>query len=286
MRVRAGLGAEYADGLVADLPPVAVRAVQEIPTPPLTDPGDVRAARRRHRSRPGSVAPSAPGHRPGERRTRVRSPTHLVRRRARRRSRSTSARPAAREVGRRHPVAGQEPLHVRRGGVAWRSGVDHGDPAPRPAQHESRAQAGGPAADHHHVIAPVSSMAITSAAQRAPTARLLTTFVAVSGNTWWTGRMETSPAITAVLAEVGPRLKRVRTQRRRDADRTGRRDRDLQEHPVPAGIGPTQAQPRAAPADRPGPSDPARRVGRRTRRSATPESGSSPARRTAASSCP
>ncbi len=38
----AGLRAENPDGLVADLPPVAVRAVQEIPAPPLADPGDLR----------------------------------------------------------------------------------------------------------------------------------------------------------------------------------------------------------------------------------------------------
>jgi len=30
---------------------------------------------------------------------------------------------------------------VGRGRVAWRSGIDHSDPAPRPAQYQSRAQA-------------------------------------------------------------------------------------------------------------------------------------------------
>ena len=42
MQHRAGLGAENAEGLVADLPAVAVRAVQEIPAPTLADAGDVR----------------------------------------------------------------------------------------------------------------------------------------------------------------------------------------------------------------------------------------------------
>ena len=61
--------------------------------------------------------------------------------------------PARRQqVGRRHPVTGQEPLHVSCGSVAWRSGVDHSDPAPRPAQYQSRTQACRSAADHHHVI--------------------------------------------------------------------------------------------------------------------------------------
>ena len=39
---RAWQGAENADRLVSDLPPVAVRAVQQIPAPPLADPGDLR----------------------------------------------------------------------------------------------------------------------------------------------------------------------------------------------------------------------------------------------------
>lgn len=41
----------------------------------------------------------------------------------------------------------------------------------------------------------------------------LTTSVANPGNQALTDAMDTSPAITTVLAEVGPRLKRVRTQR-------------------------------------------------------------------------
>jgi hypothetical protein len=39
---RAGMGAQDPDRLVADLPPVAVGAVQEIPSPPLSNPGDIR----------------------------------------------------------------------------------------------------------------------------------------------------------------------------------------------------------------------------------------------------
>jgi hypothetical protein len=56
------------------------------------------------------------------------------------------------ELGRGHPVAGQEPLHVGGGRVPRRSSIDHGDPAAGPAQHQSPAQAGCSAADHHHVV--------------------------------------------------------------------------------------------------------------------------------------
>jgi hypothetical protein len=44
------------------------------------------------------------------------------------------------EVGRRHPVAGQEPLHVRGGGVSRSTGVDQRDPPPGPTKDEGRAQ--------------------------------------------------------------------------------------------------------------------------------------------------
>ena len=50
-------------------------------------------------------------------------------------------------------VAREEPLHVCGGSVARRPGIDHRDPASCPAEHESRAQTGRTAADHHHVIA-------------------------------------------------------------------------------------------------------------------------------------
>ena len=47
--------------------------------------------------------------------------------------------------------------------------------------------------------------------------------------------MSDSPALATVLAEVGPRLKRLRTQPGRHPDPARRRDRHLQEHPVAAG---------------------------------------------------
>jgi hypothetical protein len=96
-------------------PPVAVGAVQEIPAPPLADPGDVRkfvADTRREQDSPRRQGPA----------------------------------------GGRHPVAGQEPLHVSSGGVARLSGIDDSDTAPCPAQDERCAQAGRSAANHHHIV--------------------------------------------------------------------------------------------------------------------------------------
>src|SRR5829696_333951 len=56
-------------------------------------------------------------------------------------------------------------------------------------------------------------MAITSVSKGSPMARTGTTFVAVSGNGWWSDRMDASPAIAAALADVGPRLRRARVLR-------------------------------------------------------------------------
>ena len=83
----------------------------------------------------------------------------------------------AERLGRGHPVAGQEPLHVRGGGVPRRSRVDDHDPAPRPAEHERRAQPGGPASDDRHVI-DLTFHALSVHAAGGDMAR----FVAVSGN--------------------------------------------------------------------------------------------------------
>ena len=58
----------------------------------------------------------------------------------------------AQQVGRGHPVARQEALHVGGGRVARRAGVDDHDAPPRAAEHERRAQAGGAAADDRHVL--------------------------------------------------------------------------------------------------------------------------------------
>ena len=142
---------EHADRPVADLPAVAVRAVQEVTAPALAGAGDVGqlvdgAGREQHLSRL-EVRPDCESRARSRRSRRRRG-----RRRSRRRSARTSARPACEQLGRRHPVAGEEPLHVRGGSVPRRSGVDDDDPAPRAAEHERGAQAGGAASDDRDVI--------------------------------------------------------------------------------------------------------------------------------------
>ena len=98
--------------------------------------------------------------------------------------------PGGEQLGGRHPVARQEALHVRGGRVARRAGVDDGDPAPRPAEHERRAQPGGAAADHHHVVG-LGFHALDGARSAVAGA----TFVAVSGNGGSVAVVENSPAI-------------------------------------------------------------------------------------------
>ena len=78
------------------------------------------------------------------------------------------------QLGGRHPVAGQEALHVGGGGVAGLAGVHHQDPAAGPGQDQGRGQAGGAATDHHHVVFAHGSEAVRRGAR-------WTTIVAVSG---------------------------------------------------------------------------------------------------------
>ncbi|MGY1653744.1 helix-turn-helix domain-containing protein [Geodermatophilus sp. SYSU D01119] len=56
-------------------------------------------------------------------------------------------------------------------------------------------------------------MAITSGAKGSPDGSPSPRFVAVPGNGWWGGGVQHSEPIAAALAEVGPRLRRVRTRR-------------------------------------------------------------------------
>lgn len=147
---RAGLGAEHSQRLVTYFPPVAVRAVQEIPAPPLADPGDVRqfvADTCREQDSARREGPAA-GH-PHE--EAWHDAKYLIADQLRAVARHLAS-PQGQEVSGRDPVAGQEPLHVCRGSVARSSRIDHHNPAPCPAQDERRAQAGRTAACDHHVI--------------------------------------------------------------------------------------------------------------------------------------
>ena len=144
-----GRRAEHADRPVANLPAVAVGAVEEVAAPELSDAGNVgqlvdcpgceEQASRRH-----AVAAGKP-----EREARsdldhtVVDELHAVALHFR----ATGGH----ELGRRHPVAREEALHVRRGSIARRARIDHDDAAPRPAEHERRAQPGRAPADDRHV---------------------------------------------------------------------------------------------------------------------------------------
>lgn len=147
-----------------------------------------------------------------------------------------------------HAVTRQEPLHLRRRGVPWRTGVDHHHLAAGPTQDQRCAQASGSTTDDHHVRRSRSrSFPLRSPPRRAcATVSLRQLLLPFSGN-WCLSQPVATSEIDAVLADVGPRLRQLRAPTRRDVDRTGCHDRYLQEHPVPPRVGPTQAKPRAVP---------------------------------------
>ena len=129
---------------------MAVRAVQEIPSPPLADSRDLGqlvadAGRDQNPPRPQYRAAGEAHGEPGF------DPDHLILDELHAVAGHLGSS-RSQEIGRRHPVARQKPLHVSRWSVPWRSGVDHRDPATCPAEHERCAQAGRAAANHHHVI--------------------------------------------------------------------------------------------------------------------------------------
>ena len=121
----AGIGSEDADRLVAHLPAVAVRAVQNVASPPLASPGmsgrSSGAGRQQEPSRPHRRPPASRSVKPARSRRLVFDDLDAVA--------VTSAR-AAEEIGRRNPVPRQESLHVCGGSVPRRSGVDDDDAAP------------------------------------------------------------------------------------------------------------------------------------------------------------
>ncbi len=183
---------------------MAVRAVQQVLTPPLSYAGEVRhlvAQTGGHQDSAGGQRRAAgePDPEAGV------DAEHLV----------VDQRPAVRrhlgpagcdQVARRHAVAGQEALHVGGGRVARRSGVHHGDAAPGPGQDQCRTQAGCAATDHHHVV---FVHAPTVGARRFEQQLLLL----FPGQARSNRRVDDSTTINAALDAVGPRLKRLRSLR-------------------------------------------------------------------------
>jgi transcriptional regulator with XRE-family HTH domain len=97
---------------------------------------------------------------------------------------------------------------VRSRCVPRRSGVNDRDSAPRSAEHESGTQTGRTAPDYHHVVA------LTLHGIHGARARWRAQFpLLFLGTASSVAVVAESPAIPDVLAEVGPRLKRLRLHR-------------------------------------------------------------------------
>ena len=153
---------EDAEGLVADLVAVAVRAVQQVASPPLADAGDVGdlvAQAGGDQDAPCAPARSRPSRCDVEARppARRRSGAHAVMVETVPET-SCAAVPGdlgaagGEQLGGREAVGAEEALHVGGGGVARLAGVDDGDPAAGAAEHQRGGEAGGAAADDDDVV--------------------------------------------------------------------------------------------------------------------------------------
>ena len=202
----AGIGTEDADRLIAHLPAMAVRAVEEVAAPTLSRAGNVGklidgAGREKEPSCCHRAAPSKP-----ERETRFDlddlvfddldavAPDFFSRQ--------------GEKVGRWHPVPREETLHVCGRSVPRRSGVDDNDAAPRAAENEGGAQTGRTTADHGDVMSCCIHGLDGAREARRPQDSLL--FLGTASSV---ASVANSSPIPDVLAEVGPRLKRLRTKR-------------------------------------------------------------------------
>ena len=272
-----GAGGQHADRLVAHLPAVAVRAVQDVAAPAL-------------RAGPGTSGSSST--RPvatSSRRARTGRPVgqrhdEPVVRRARRprpgrdapRRRTPPARPARAPAGRAggDALLAQQAVHpVGRARCAGCPVVDHQHRPPRPRQRHRPAQPRGTATDHHH---------ISHAASIGPPP------TPIGKHPCRSGKLRPMDDIDQLMRTVGPRLRAVRQQRgltlAQASDGTGISVSTLSR----LESGTRRPQPGAAgPAGRPVPRA-ARRAGRRARDRATRAStrARSPSTARPSSRCP
>jgi hypothetical protein len=150
VRSRAHLGAEYSDGLDSHLPSVAIGTVQEITTPSLTDAREVgqHILHSRREKDPARREDAAVRENHGEPWIDAEHPSlghvHAVG--------GHLSLSSGQEFVRRNAVSGEEPMHVRRGRVPRRAGVDYRDPASRATQDEGCAQARCASADDNDVV--------------------------------------------------------------------------------------------------------------------------------------
>ena len=145
-------GGQHGQPLPADLPAVAIRAVQNVPAPALCQPRDLR-----------QIVPHAGG---GDQ-TAGGEPAAVVRLHLESRSGLADllddggahldavachfgAGPAE-EFQRVGALVAQHPMHVAGEAVARAAAVEHQDPPQRPAQHQGRAQPGSAAADDNDI---------------------------------------------------------------------------------------------------------------------------------------
>src|SRR4051794_23313830 len=142
--------AQHSEGLVSYLPPVAVRAMQEIPPPPLANAGELRqlvtdagSDQDPPRSK-DATAGDAHGEAGFDRERLILDELDAVAGRL--------GTADGQQFCRRHPVAGEETLHVSRRSIPWGARVDDDDSPTRASEHECRAQACSAAADDRDVI--------------------------------------------------------------------------------------------------------------------------------------
>ena len=236
---------EHADHLVADLPAVAVRAVQDVGAPPLR-----AGPRRRGARRPGRWSRPAAGRATAEPSSRVavKSPRRRGRRRRPPPARSRRTTPARRGRGaaapRRDALVAEVVVDAAGRRVARVPLVDDEDPrrararvtpalrpaAPPPTTRTSKSPLGVLMSWHEH-------------ASRSPVWQ-------TSLPIWQTGRMDDTRrrAATRRPPPAGPAA-----GARHDAGRAGRDDRHLGEHAVPAGVRRSASRPWSCCCRWPGP---------------------------------
>ena len=231
---------QHADGPVADLPAVAVRAVQHVAAPPLPQPRHVRELVDQAGGHQQPAGPQPVGRRPAS--TANRSP-----------SRSaavdlavhdsppyaaTSARPRASSSPGGVPSRPSSPCTPAAGALRGAPGVDHHHRPPRPGQHQRCVQPRRSAADHHDVGLSVHSVIATTSTT---TMRRIAAIRQTSLPMWQTWACVDGDLDEAITA-AGPRLRALRRQRDTTLAELSRGDRHLGEHAVAAGVGAAAAR--------------------------------------------
>lgn len=195
--------------LVLNLISVTVRAVQDIPGPPVPktwNPGQHIAQTRGQKQPAGRYPPSVSQQEPeacwpARHKFCDGTLAYLS---------SVAANflpPCRQQIPGGQPVAGKEPVHVRCRGVPRISGIDHQDLASGPGKHQGCGQSGGSAADYNYVKFLHAFKALRVSQYRQQT-------LLIPGKRRLVGPVkQASVPVAAALGQVGSRLKRLRTYR-------------------------------------------------------------------------